>query len=165
MIAFESIGRLPHPDDNVAIATRTLEARTEISFGSYSFTIKHSLLEGHRFAVQPIHMGENLLSWAQPFGVAIRDIVPGDYVCNEGVIRELNRRPIPFAPPTTPNFVDDLPPFVFDETHFKPASQLPLYANVKTFMGYRREGNRGVGTRNMIVSASGKPCPSMSSGP
>ncbi|MBZ0284442.1 MAG: UxaA family hydrolase [Anaerolineae bacterium] len=151
MIAFDAIGRLPHPDDNVAIATRTLEAGTEIAFGSRSFTIKHSLLEGHRFAVQPIHTGEHLLSWAQPFGVAIHEIVPGDYVCNEGVIRELNRRPIPFAPPTTPNFVNDLPPFVFDETQFKSASPLPLYADVKTFMGYRRQGNRGVGTRNTIV--------------
>lgn len=150
-IAFEAVGRLPHPDDNVAIATRMLEAGTVIDFGDSTFTISHSLLEGHRFAVRAIHKGEMLLSWAQPFGVAISEIVPGDYVCNAGVIRELKRRPIPFAPPTVPNFADELAPFVFDEVGFKPAPPLPLYSDVKTFMGYRRQGKRGVGTRNAIV--------------
>lgn len=150
-IAFEAVGRLPHPEDNVAIATRALEAGTIIAFEGRSFAIGHSLLEGHRFAVRAIHTGETLLSWGQPFGLAISEIVPGDYVCNEGVIRELSRRPIPFSLPTTPNFVNDLPPFVFDETQFKPAPPLALYPDVKTFMGYRRPGNRGVGTRNTIV--------------
>jgi len=70
------------------------------------------------------------------------DIQVGDYVINEGVIRELKHRQLDFAVPSTPNFTDEIPPFVFDEAHFTPAPPLPLYTDIKTFMGYRRAGTR-----------------------
>ena len=53
--------------------------------------------------------------------------------------------------PEAANFSDDIPPFVFDPDRFLPARPLPRYQSTKTFMGYRREANRGVGTRNSIV--------------
>ncbi len=150
-LPFEDIGRLPHPTDNVAIATRRLNAGTVIAMGAQQFTITATVLQGHRFAVQPIATGESLLSWGQPFGIATADLHPGEYACNEAVIRELRHRQIDFALPEQPNFSDQIPPFVFDAAHFTPAPPLPLYSTVKTFMGYRRAGTRGVGTRNTIV--------------
>ena len=59
---FSEIGRLPAPGDNVAIATGRLEAGTEVERDDSRFTIMHTVLEGHRFAVEPIAEGEELLS-------------------------------------------------------------------------------------------------------
>ena len=148
---FEEVGRLPHPQDNVAIATRRLDAGTIIALGNTQFSVPDTILQGHRFAVQTIPAGTSLLSWGQPFGIANADIHAGDYARNEAVIRELNHRLIDFTPPQTPNFTDEIAPFVFDEANFHPAPPLPLYADTKTFMGYHRAGQRGVGTRNTIV--------------
>lgn len=150
-VNFEAVGRLPHPEDNVAIATRRLEAGTVIDMGDTQFTLSDTLLQGHRFAVRAVAAGEALLSWGQPFGLATSDIHPGDYARNAGVLQELRRRSLDFTLPTTPNFTDEIPPFVFDEAHFTPAPPLTLYSDTKTFMGYRRADGRGVGTRNTIV--------------
>ena len=150
-VEFDEIGRLPAPRDNVAIATRTLNAGTVIAFGSETFALSHTVLVGHRFAVKPTAAGEPLLSWGQTFGLAIKPISPGDYVCNAEMIHELSHRALDFDLPTAPNFQNELELYTFDETTFRPAPALPRHAITKTFTGYRRDGGRGVGTRNMIV--------------
>ena len=177
---FREIGRLPAPGDNVAIATRRLKAGTRVSYEGSEFEIPHTVLEGHRFAVEPIAAGDDLLSWGLPFGRALRDIEPGDYACNEKILRVLRER---FGPspgrgedvgpegtsdqgggrvrgglretdldlPDEPNFRDaELEPYVLDEA-FQPSEQVPLYEEPRTFMGYRRGRDRGVGTRNYVV--------------
>lgn len=149
--SFEEIGRLPTAGDNVAIATRTLDAGAIIAFKDIRFQLSHTVLPGHRFAVEAIAPGESLLSWGQTFGTALRAIAPGDYVCNEAVLRELGRRPLDFALPEQPNFADQTALFTFDEATFQASPPLPLYDHMRTFEGYRRSGGRGVGTRNMIV--------------
>lgn len=53
--------------------------------------------------------------------------------------------------PTECNFDDRIDDFVLDEKNFIPAEQLPLDKELRYFDGYKREGNRGVGTRNYIV--------------
>src|ERR687894_2802270 len=89
---FSEIGRLPAPGDNVAIATGRLEAGMEVERDGSRFRISHTILEGHRFAAEPITEGEELLSWGLPFGRALEDIAPGDYVCNEKILRVLRER-------------------------------------------------------------------------
>ncbi|HEX2621619.1 MAG TPA: UxaA family hydrolase, partial [Phototrophicaceae bacterium] len=148
---FEHAGRLPTPGDNVAIATRILPAGTSIHYRDCEFTLSHTILEGHRFAIQPIAAGELLTSWGQAFGRAIVAIQPGDYVRNEGVLKELSRRSLDFTLPEKPNFIDQIAPFVFDEVSFQPYPADPLYPEILTFEGFRRSGGRGVGTRNTIV--------------
>src|SRR6266536_1074006 len=88
-LKFEDVGRLPHPQDNVAIATRRLDAGTVITMGDVSFTLSHTVLQGHRFTVRDIPKGGSLFSWGQPFGLATTDIHVGDYARNEGVLQEL----------------------------------------------------------------------------
>ena len=151
VVKFEDVGRLPHPEDNVAIAIRRLEAGTVITMDDTQFTLTDTILQGHRFAVRNIPTGSSLLSWGQPFGIASRDILPGDYARNDDVLRELHHRQLDFTLPTTSNFTDEIEPFVFDESRFIPAPPLELYPDTKTFMGYRRIGTRGVGTRNTVV--------------
>src|SRR5829696_3089167 len=146
------IGRLPAPDDNVAIATRSLEAGTKVERDGSRFTIGHTVLEGHRFAVEPIAEGEELLSWGLPFGRAAKDSTPGDYACNEKILRVLRERNVGFELPEEPNFLDaELTAYQLDEEGFRPGPPVPLYGEPGTFMGYRRAGSRGVGTRNYVV--------------
>jgi len=148
---FTSVARLPAPDDNVAIATQTLESGTRIHHNGEQFQLSHTLLEGHRFAVQPIRETEPLLSWGLPFGFATRSISPGDYVCNQKMIDSLSIRNLPFELPETPNFSDKMAPYQLDEAEFRSGQQVPRHANERPFLGYQRPGNRGVGTRNYIV--------------
>ena len=150
-LPFSAAGRLPASGDNVAIAIRQLDAGTAIEIGGQPRVLRHTILEGHRFAVKPIASGEPLLSWGLPFGHAVAAIAPGDYVCNRSILEALAVRRLPFALPAQPNFADHLVPFNFDETAFAPAPAVPVVAAPRTFQGYRRPGRRGVGTRNYIV--------------
>ena len=148
---FLSVARLPAPDDNVAIATQRLDAGTQIQYGDDQFSLSHSVLEGHRFAVQSIAEDEPLLSWGLPFGYASRSIAPGDYVCNQKMIDSLSIRNLNFDLPNTPNFIDTIKPFVLDEKAFRPGRQVERHSEDRYFLGYRRSPRRGVGTRNYIV--------------
>src|ERR671910_712765 len=179
-LTFDEVGRLPAPGDNVAIATRRIEAGTQVTYEGSEFTVPHTVLEGHRFAVARVPEGEDLLSWGLAFGRATRDIEPGDYACNEKILRVLRER-LGVSPereeedpegtsdqgggrvpggqdeaglrlPEEPNFSDaELEPYVLDEEGFRPGLQVPLHDETRTFMGYRRGAGRGVGTRNYIV--------------
>ena len=150
-IDFTTVARLPAPDDNVAIATQMLESGTRIRYNGQQFELSHTILEGHRFAIQSIPEAAPLLSWGLPFGFATRAIAPGDYVCNQKMIDSLSIRNLPFALPETPNFSDKMAPYVLDETEFRSGKQAPRHTNDRPFLGYQRPGNRGVGTRNYIV--------------
>ena len=148
---FTSVARLPAPDDNVAIATQTLEGSTRIRHNGQQFELSHTILEGHRFAIQSIPETAPLLSWGLPFGFATRPIAPGDYVCNQKMIDSLSIRNLPFALPETPNFSDKMAPYMLNEAEFRPGQPAPRHANERHFHGYLRPGKRGVGTRNYIV--------------
>ena len=150
-LRFDEVARIPLPNDNVAIATRALDAGAVIQHQALSFALSHSLLEGHRFAIQPIFEGDPLLSWNLPFGIATREIHPGDYVCNPQILEALGMRGLPFELPSRPNFEDRIVPYELDESRFTPGVQVSPYAIQGTFQGYKRPGTRGVGTRNTIV--------------
>jgi altronate dehydratase len=134
------------------MATRRLEAGTRVAYGDSEFEIPHTILEGHRFAVEPVAEGEDLLSWGLRFGRALRDIAPGDYACNAKILKVLAARHLGFELPPEPNFSDaELDPYVLDEERFRSSEQVSLYEEPRTFMGYRRGRGRGVGTRNYVV--------------
>ncbi|MGI9336241.1 MAG: UxaA family hydrolase, partial [Gammaproteobacteria bacterium] len=150
-LAFEACARLPQPTDNVAIATRRLEAGTEVQYGDASFTLPHTVMEGHRFVLEPTARGEPLLSWALPFGMASRDLVPGEYVCNTKILQALAERDIDFELPQSANFTDYMKRYELDESSFVAGDQVALEDSPLTFEGYARPGGRGVGTRNFVV--------------
>ncbi|SDX88442.1 UxaA family hydrolase [Paenibacillus sp. CF384] len=148
---FEEVARLPLPGDNCAVAIRQLNAGTVIQYESQSFVLDYTVMEGHRFAVRAIAPGEELLSWELPFGVALMPIDPGHYVINETVLGALSVRKLSFSLPPVPNFADQAHPYLLDEENFQAAPASPAYTDTRTFMGYRRHEDRGVGTRNYVV--------------
>ncbi len=150
-VPFTAIARLPVDGDNVAIATRRLEAGLSVEHDGAQFRLDTTILVGHRFAVEPIAQDDPLLSWGLPFGVATRPIAPGEYVCNAGMIEALNGRVLDFTIPQQPNFQDRIVVYEVDETNFRPGQQVEPYTQERTFLGFRRGGGRGVGTRNMII--------------
>ena len=152
-LPLDSVCRLPAPGDNVAIAIRRLEAGTWLALPSGPRELAHTVLEGHRFAVRPIARSEALLSWGLPFGTALVDLASGDYVCNQSMLAALSVRDLqpPASLPTRANFADRTENFRFDASTFLPGVATPLSAGLRTFEGYRRAGERGVGTRNYIV--------------
>jgi altronate dehydratase len=150
-LEFAQAGRIPAPGDNVAIAVRTLPAGTRVLIRQLVFVFAHTVLEGHRFAIFRIRKGDPLLSWGLPFGLALRDIEPGEYVCNEKILRVLRERNVDFELPGTANFLDHRLPFHLDRANFRTGTQVVLAGAPPTFAGFRRNAQRGVGTRNYIV--------------
>ncbi len=147
-LEFDSIARLPAAGDNVAIATERLAAGVRVRHRGSVFALSHDVLEGHRFASAPVAAGSPLLSWGLPFGIATRDILPGEYACNEKILRVLAERDVGFALPAEPNFRDYLQPH---GGGFSVGQQVAPAAVAGGFEGFRRSGGRGVGTRNVIV--------------
>ena len=150
-VNFSDVGRLPLSGDNVAIATCDLPAGSVVARGDDRFTLSHTVLEGHRFVCAPIPTGGDLLSWELPFGVALVDLQPGDYVINEKMLVELRIRNLDFELPTEPNFKDAGAEYHLDEAGFTPGEQVELLENPGTFQGFDRGAARGSGTRNYIV--------------
>ena len=148
---FDRVARVPAEADNVAIATRRLEAGTSVADGGGEFRLPHTILEGHRFVRVPVEQGARLTSWGLPFGVATRALEPGEYICNERILAALAARDIDFALPEAANFVDTIETYALDEACFAPGEQVAPAATAATFDGFRRPGGRGVGTRNFVV--------------
>ncbi len=148
---FDRVARVPAETDNVAIATRRLEAGIRVADGSGEFRLPHTVLEGHRFVRAPTPQGAQLTSWGLPFGIATRALEPGEYVCNERILAALGARDIDFALPESANFVDTIETYTLDDATFAPGAQVAPAASAATFHGFRRPGGRGVGTRNFVV--------------
>lgn len=146
---------LPTPEDNVAIVPERLEAGDAFPVEGVPVVLAHPILQGHRICVRPIAAGEPLLSWGLPFGTALTDIAPGDYICNEKMRAVLlQRNPEDFGDDAGPqvNFEDR------DTIVERMLPQAPTYGrNVptrigeRTFPGYFRSEARGWGTRNFLA--------------
>lgn len=138
---------LPANGDNAAIATRRLEPGETFN----GVLIRETALEGHRVASRSIAAGELILSWGLPFGRALRDIAPGEYLCNARILEVLKERHVDFKFPAGPNFENYRLPVGLDEKTFRPGAQTPLRSERRYFEGYMRSPERGAGTRNYIV--------------
>ncbi len=150
-LRFADVARLPLPGDNAAIVSRRLERGTRIETETDTLELDATVLEGHRFALVPVANGEPVLSWNLPFGTAISDIQPGQYICNADILKALRGRDIDIDLPSQPNFESEIPPFRLSEADFLPGSPTGLCERPGTFKGFPRPVGRGTGTRNYIV--------------
>lgn len=147
---FDSVARLASDTDNAGIATCFLSKDQIVAFKGNDLVLSHSVLEGHRFAVEAIPAGSLILSWGVGFGKAVRDIAPGEYLCNEMALKELRIRSIDFEIPEAPNFEDYIPKVDVRPEEMQASPELGLVETPGTFSGFIRGGGRGVGTRNFV---------------
>ncbi|MEU8226618.1 UxaA family hydrolase [Kribbella sp. NPDC048915] len=150
MVRFEEVGVLPEPGDNVAIASRRLDAGIEIELDGTTITLPHTVMEGHRFVVTPVATGAALTSWNTPFARASRDLVPGDYVCTPTSLAAVTARGVEGLPAEPSATNEPLDPYELDESALHFGAQVTSVEQPGTFLGYPREQGPA-GTRNHVV--------------
>jgi altronate dehydratase small subunit len=67
-------------NDNVAVATTTLEAGDSVMIDGQPVTLPDRVPTGHKLALVRIAAGEKVTKYGSPIGSATCDISPGDYV-------------------------------------------------------------------------------------
>jgi len=147
--------------DNAALAVGNIKTGATIMVSGKVVveSCPHDIPDGHRFAICDLPKGAILTSWGLKFGVALRDLKAGDYLCNEKSLNEFNSRKIGNSNmPPEPSFENSpFETFRIDEEQFEPCpTKIVDFAGVpdgtpQTFMGYPRPGDRGSGTRNYVV--------------
>jgi altronate hydrolase len=126
-----------HPADNIAVARVTLSPGSELRVNGSTLTVREAVPPGHKVALRPIGIGENLVRYGQVMGRARSPIEPGQHVHTHNVS--------------------------FEEITFHyeyPAGDLAAPAapkNVPSFLGYAREDGRA-GTRNYIAVVAASNC-------
>lgn len=72
------------PNDNVATALTKIPAgevvRVTCQDKVFEIELKHTIEFGHKFAVIPIQVREDVFKYGEVIGVASKDIVPGEHV-------------------------------------------------------------------------------------
>jgi altronate hydrolase len=69
-----------HPDDTVAVALRKLPKGMECHVDGLTISLTEDIMQGHKFALQPIKAGEKVYKYGNPIGLASQDIGTGEWV-------------------------------------------------------------------------------------
>jgi altronate hydrolase len=111
-VPLSDVGVHLRPEDNVAVAARTLPSGMEISFDGGLITVAARIGLGHKVAVRPIAAGEPVTKYGQTIGFASLDIAPGAHVHVHNVRADVferdyafgRDRPLPPRPPDQERF-------------------------------------------------------------
>jgi altronate hydrolase len=124
------------PEDNVAIASRTLLPGAELEHQGRSLVASGRILLGHKIALGTIRRGQPVYKYGQIIGFASEDIAGGDHVHVHNVAADAFERDYAFC--------RDCPP--------PPSPSEPRF-----FLGYDRGDGRH-GTRNYLAVISTVNC-------
>ena len=113
-----------HPNDNVAVALRTVPAGTVFE----GITAAAEIPQGHKMALKPIAAGEHVMKYGFSIGHAVVPIAPGDWVHTHNM---------------KTNLEGEL------EYTYNPKLSFPVKRETRSFMGFRRPDGK-VGIRNEI---------------
>lgn len=69
-----------HSLDNVAVALADLSEGLDVTFDNHTVTLRQDVARGHKFALQPIAKGENVVKYGLPIGHALADIAAGEFI-------------------------------------------------------------------------------------
>ena len=69
-----------HPDDNVLVVKRQIEAGETIRLNEVLFTFTKPIGLGHKIAASTISKGEKVVKFGISIGSATEEIRPGDHV-------------------------------------------------------------------------------------
>jgi altronate hydrolase len=124
------------PEDNVAVAARTLPAGAELQYNGHVLNLDRRVGMGHKISLRDIKKGELIYKYGQIIGFANQDIAAGSHVHTHNVSADRFERNYAFC--------QDCPP-------------PPALAEPRSFQGYDREDGR-YGTRNYILVISTVNC-------
>ena len=79
-----------HPKDKVAVAVEALNKGDIVTVDGKDILIKSPVPAGHKFALQDINSGENIIKYAYPIGHAKCDIEIGEHVHTDNVKSNLS---------------------------------------------------------------------------
>ena len=113
-----------HPNDNVAVALKTVPAGTVFE----GITAAAEIPQGHKMALRPIAAGEHVVKYGFSIGHAVAPITPGNWVHTHNM---------------KTNLQGEL------EYTYNPTLAFPEKRDPRTFMGFRRHDGK-VGIRNEI---------------
>lgn len=119
-----------NPADNVAVAVADLNQGAKLTVGDTTLITKEDIPFGHKVALKPIATDEDIIKYADPIGIATRDIAVGEWVHTHNVETKLSGK-LEYVYAGAP-----------------PIGVTGVAENL-TFQGYRREEG-SVGTRNEI---------------
>lgn len=118
-----------NPQDNVAVALRDFAIGEQFTVGEYSFLLTEEVKRGHKIALFPIAVGENIIKYGYPIGHAIEAIEAGKIVHTHNVKTNLN----------------DIMTYEYNPIN----TSVDYPKRNLTFKGYRRK-NGEVGIRNEL---------------
>jgi arabinonate dehydratase len=125
------------PEDDVAIATRDLDAGTRLHAPTADLVLRGDVPRGHKLALHAVPTGQPVHKYGQSIGRATTDIAAGDHVHSHNLGMDGTARVHEFGTARTT----------------LPAPTGP----VRTFQGYRRADGR-VGTRNYVAVLTSVNC-------
>ena len=117
-----------HPDDNVLVALKDLSPGMPVSFNEHKFTLIENVSAKHKFFIQNLSAGDDIIMYGVLVGKAQYDISQGQVM-------------------TTANTVHAASKYGYRNIHYKwQAPDVSKFLH-KTFNGYKRSDGR-VGTAN-----------------
>jgi hypothetical protein len=66
--------------DNVATALRALEPGLRLELGTAEVSVREPVPSGHKIALRPIHVGDAVIKYGSPIGLATAEIPAGAHV-------------------------------------------------------------------------------------
>ena len=69
-----------HPADKVAVALSPLKAGTELSVDGQNITLLEDIPQGHKFALQDMEAGEEVIKYGCPIGLTTEPVKKGAWV-------------------------------------------------------------------------------------
>ncbi len=123
--------------DNCVVATARLDAGLLIDLGDRSIRTKQSIPPGHKVALKRIEVGQPVIKYGWPIGVATQTIDAGDWIHSHNLRND---------------HLVDLADWASSQTDL----QVPDFSH-RTFEGYHRASGK-VGTRNYIAVISTVNC-------
>lgn len=69
-----------NPKDNVVVALKNLKKDTVVDLDNTKIKLKNNIENGHKIAVKPILVEENIIKYGFVIGKAVCDIEPGEFV-------------------------------------------------------------------------------------
>ena len=69
-----------HPNDTVAVALQQLPKGMRCMVDGSEICLAEDIMQGHKFALQPIEAGDKVYKYGNAIGIAMQKIVPGTWV-------------------------------------------------------------------------------------